>query len=108
MKPLLKLSILLMCIALHCSLQGCKMKEKDSPLESNIQEELYYGLTANEILKMSDEESLSFIKEKDIDVADWIILKNNLLEKKYLRDAEKKKQETKEIYDKIDKDLGVK
>ncbi len=77
-------------------------------MESNIQEELYYGLTANEILKMSDEESLSFIKEKDIDVADWIILKNNLLEKKYLRDAEKKKQETKEIYDKIDKDLGVK
>lgn len=57
---------------------------------------------------MSDEESLTFIKKKDIDVADWIILKNNLLEKKYLRDTEKKKQETKEIYDKVDKDLGVK
>ncbi len=97
-----------MCIVLHCGLQGCKMKQKDLPSETKSKEELYYGLTADEILAMSDDDSESFREEKNIDIVKWEVLRLNLQTDLNNSQAEVKESEAKKILDRVDKKLGVK
>lgn len=108
MKTLLKRSILLICIALHCSLQACKMKEKDSPSESSIQEELYYGLTANEILAIEGKDIKSFREKHDISPIDWFDLRNKLRKEKMEKEIKRLQMNTDSIYNEVDKKLDVK
>lgn len=108
MKTSLRLITVLVCLTLLSGLQGCKMKQKRTPSQSSSTEELYYGLTAKEILSMSDDDSESFRIEKNIDVVKWEIMRLNLKTKKNNQEAEVKERKAKEINDRVDKKLGIK
>lgn len=111
MKTSLRLITVLACITLLSGLQGCKMNPGQNSSESvsdTVQEQLYHGFTANQILEMSDEESEINRKKKGIGLVEWETLKLELKNKQAEIRIEENKKKAQQIYDDVDKKLGVK
>lgn len=107
MKTSLRLGPLLVLFTLLVGLEACKIDAKQTHTTSTKESQTYHGLSADKILSMTDQEAKEFRKEKEISLADWIILRNELRAKKYNKEAETLKKETDKVYDEVEQTLGI-